>query len=332
MAPKRAGVTRWLKTALVSTVVVSVALTGPSRARAASAESTGPTLKVISYNVQFLPGIARVVNKRSDPEYRARTIGRLLAEYDLVGLNETFDQGPRTLLLGALRKAWGDDFSVIISPKPPDGRFNGGCAIVSRLPFIETHSTIYSKSSMPKDYGFLADGFAAKGAIHARIRLKGVGAEGAFIDVFATHLESKDAAARRVQYQELSRFVRAHSDPTRPALILGDLNTRGNAPYRQDPESQYNDMMSILRGGRPGAPVVDVWPHLYSTPGGTSRQEGYGGRRIDYILMSNPEAGSYRLVPVTMRVNRFLDPRVVALSDHSAVEAVFRWQTDRSAR
>ncbi len=291
------------------------------------AGAAGRPLNVIAYNVQFLPGLGRLLNERKHPEYRARTIGQKLAGYDIVGLNETFDDGPRKLLLDQLRRAWGKDFNMIISPKPSDGRVSGGCAIVSRLPFLETHSAIYTKSSSLEQYGIWADGHAAKGPLHARIWRGGTAPKDDFVDVFVTHLESKDRAARNVQYQELARFVRTHSDPRRPVLIMGDMNTRGNPASRRDPDSQYHDMMSSLRRGRPGTTVVDLWLELNTGVGGTSSQETPdGGRRIDYILLSNPGGGTNRLRPLAMRVNRFLDPRVIALSDHSAVEADLLWQ------
>ena len=44
--------------------------------------------KVISYNVQFLPGIAAVANNRADAPYRAQRLGELLSAWDVVGLNE----------------------------------------------------------------------------------------------------------------------------------------------------------------------------------------------------------------------------------------------------
>jgi len=284
----------------------------------------GPPLKIITYNVQFLPGLASVINRRKHPKYRAVTIGKHLARFDIVALNEVFDDGPRELLLDQLRRAWGKDFNVVLSPKPP-GRLSGGCAIVSRLPFLATHSTLYSACSRPEEYGLLADGFAAKGAIHARIARTRTGPDAGFVDVFATHLESKDSKARAVQYAELAEFVRAHSDPKHPTLIMGDLNTHG--PVRgKTPEPAYSRMMSLFRRARPAGDVLDLWPHLEPGVGGTSRQTTpTGGSRIDYILLSNPNEGPHRLVPLTVRVNRFLDPRVVALSDHSAVEADLRW-------
>lgn len=314
-----------------SSIVTAFVLLGtmaaatPSGAAAEGSSVRPRTLRAITYNVQFLPGLARVINKRKNPDYRAQTIGKALTAFDVVGLNETFDDGPRELLLDQLREAWGKDFNVVLSPKPDDGRLTGGCAIVSRLPFLETHATLYTAASDPKTYGLLADGFAAKGAIHARIALSRSAAKPDFLDVFATHLESKDSDAREVQYKELAAFVRAHSDPARPVLILGDLNTHGNARARRNPKSQYHTMMSILKTGRPGIGVEDIWLRVNPTDdGGTGRQvRPDGGGRIDYILLSNPRRGTHQLKPLAMRVNRFLDPRVVALSDHSAVEADF---------
>lgn len=302
---------------------------GPHAAGAARGEdsgSAGKTIKVIVYNVQFLPGLAGVLNERRDPEYRARTIGQKLADYDIVGLNEVFDGRCRELLLDQLRKAWGKDFNVIVSPKPADGRLIGGGAIASRLPFLQTNSTIYTAYSRPEKYGVFADGFAAKGVIHARIRCGQATSKADAIDVFVTHLDSKDDAARKIQYAELAEFVHKHSDPKQPTLIMGDMNTAGNVRHRQDAHSAYHTMMSIYGRARPGSKVVDVWPLLNAGEGGTKDQTSpSGGKRIDYVFLSNPLEGGPRLRPISARVRPFLDPRVVALSDHSAVEAVFRW-------
>ncbi|MBN1347133.1 MAG: sphingomyelin phosphodiesterase [Phycisphaerae bacterium] len=304
---------------------VATLLLAPSATTLAESKSA-PTLKVTTYNVQFLPGLASLVNQRKDAPYRARTIGRKLKDFDIIGLNETFDDRPRELLLDQLRQAWGKDFNVVISPKP-EGRLSGGCAIVSRLPFVEKNSTIYTAFSTPEKYGVLADGFAAKGAIHARIQLAGTGVKPDFVDVFATHLDSKDAEARKIQYKELADFIKAHGDPDRPVLILGDLNTHGAPSDISNPDSLYSFMMSVFRKARPDAELIDLWPHLKKGVGGTSRQlPKYkdGGSRIDYIILSNPKPRKNRLVPVDVRVNRHLDPKVEALSDHSAVEAEFR--------
>lgn len=284
-------------------------------------------LRVISYNVQFLPGIASIVNKRKDPAYRARTIGEKLSAFDIVGLNEVFEHKPRQMILDALAERWGKNISTVVSPDPEDKRFNGGLAIATRFSILESNVLTYSKGSSPKEYGVQADGFAAKGALHARIALEGASDDGPSVDVFVTHLESKSAEIRRLQYTELAGFIRQHSSAERPTIVLGDMNTRGNPSYQQDSGSDYNLMLKTYAGALEGKKLIDLWPHLMRDAlGGTNEQHSTEvGNRIDYVLFSNPAQGDIQLVPKAVRVNGYQDERVSALSDHSAVEAEFTW-------
>ena len=62
--------------------------------------------------------------------------------------------------------------------------------------------------------------------------------------------------------------------------------------------------------------------------GGTSEQQGEsGGKRIDYLFLATPKKDLGQIEPIAIRVNRFLDSHVVALSDHSGVEADFVWRS-----
>lgn len=300
----------------LSTGLLAVAQDSPSR--------SDDVVKVVTYNVQFLPGIAAQANKRKEPRYRAEQIGEKMAAFDIVALNETFENKAREIILDKLRDAWGDDFNVIASPKP-EKQYNGGCVIASRLPFLETNSVYYENYSRPKDYGIRADGFAAKGVIHARIKRSKDASDDDFIDVFATHMEARANDLREKQYPELAAFIKKNSDPDHATLLLGDLNTRGHPPYLTDPEAQYARLMGHLKSAR--SEFIDVWSHLKPAKlGGTSEQESEDiGRRIDYILLANPAAAAHRLTPLDIRVNLHQDPRVVALSDHNAVEADFAW-------
>lgn len=291
-------------------------------------ESEAKLLKVIAYNVQFLPSAGRLFNKRPDAEYRARELGRLLAAYDVVGLNEVFDDGPRDLLLKTLREHLGADYHELRPPPEARSSFgiDSGLAIVSRLPILASHHLRYGNDSSPTKFGLLADGFAAKGALHARLGRRLDAPPHECLDVFVTHLESKDRQARVEQYSKLGAFIQEHAAPDRPTLILGDFNTRGNTIQRKTPAEPYHRLLASLNAARPGAEVIDLWPHLSDEEGGTNdQQSATGGHRIDYIFFSNP-ATRKALRPRTMRVNRFLDPKVVSLSDHSAVEAEFDWK------
>lgn len=300
---------------------------GSSRLAAAAAQPG--SLRVISYNIQFLPGFAGMVNKRGNPVYRARAIGQKMAEYDLIGLNELFDKRPRELLLGEIRKAWGDkNVHVIVSPQVNPKRFTGGLAIISRSPILETHVLTYSKSSSPEKYGVAADGYATKGALHARIALGTSNSPQQTVDVFTTHLEAREDELRPSQYEELAAFIQQHTSPTRPAILMGDFNTHGDAADIQDSASPYHLMTGKFQAARPESQLVDLWPTLHQEPGGTTEQEGPDlGNRIDYIFVFNPKSAGMRLEPKSVAVNRFPDPKVTALSDHSAVEAELNWNT-----
>jgi endonuclease/exonuclease/phosphatase family metal-dependent hydrolase len=287
-------------------------------------------LKVITYNVQFLPGLGRLFNKRPDVEYRARTLARLLAvDCDLIALTEVFDEGPRELLLDGLRDRLGDSFHCVTAPPAERSAFgvDSGLVLVSRLPILGHHSLKYGNDSGVWKHGPLADGFAAKGALHARLGRGNGAPPDDFVDVFLTHLESYDPASREAQYALLARFVHEYGALNRPALVVGDFNTDGRPGFMKDPASPYRRMMTTLQGGRPGCGLTDVWPLFWSDPGGTSEPDSVaGGERIDYVFVSNPGDGRAALRPVDIRVNRFLDDKVTSLSDHSAVEADLHWE------
>ncbi len=278
-------------------------------------------LKVISYNVQFLPQIASFANKRAQPDYRATTIAAALSDYDLIGLNELFADRPKDLLLSELKNRWGDSLHVYLSPQVDPKRYAGGLAILSRFPIIDKHVHTYTQFSRPEEKGFKADGFVTKGVLHARIAVPTKTNSAILVDLFVTHLESQDASVRPSQYSECAQFVGEHSSPDRPAILMGDFNTRGNEAEMRNPESAYHLMTGKFKAARPESPLVDLWTALGKGPGGTSDQlSDAGGNRIDYIFAYCPK-GQSKMAPVSVSVNRFLDPKVVALSDHSAVEA-----------
>jgi len=282
-------------------------------------------IRVLSYNVQFLPGIAASHNKRPNPEYRAKRIAEEVSKFDIVGLQETFEPSHRAAIKEGVKAAWKGTLNSVESPLPKDFMANGGCLILTKLPVIASDAVVYRHFSKPEEYGFRADGFAAKGAIWARIA-RSESAKDDFIDVFVTHLEARADDMRPFQYKELAEFIKAKSDPKRPMLLLGDLNTRGMVEERANAESQYSVMMKDFTGAREGG-VVDTWVALMGDKlGGTTEQESPEvGKRIDYILLGNPISSGLSLKPLIIQVNTYQDPQVTALSDHNAVAAEFEW-------
>jgi endonuclease/exonuclease/phosphatase family metal-dependent hydrolase len=318
---------RLIGTCLIA--VIGVGLCGDI-SRAADGEQNGHRLKVITYNVQLLPGIAELANLRRHADYRAATIGDKLAAFDIIGLNEVFEPAHRETLLRQLRDKLGSDFHCVTPPAKQRSAFrvDSGLVIVSRLPIVASHSIAYGNDSSIWKYGWQADGFAAKGALHARLRRAANAPLEDCLDVFVTHLESQESAVRDVQYHRLAEFIAMHADPRRPVLILGDFNTVGNARETKTESSQYGRMMNALRRSRNGLPLIDLWPELSREDIGTSDPDvAHGGERIDYIFVSNPSAVHVELRPLSIRLNRLADPKVTTLSDHCAVEAELHWTT-----
>lgn len=286
------------------------------------------SFRVVSYNVQFLPRIARHTNKRGLPIYRARQIAEKMTAFDIVALNETFDDEPRKIIHDHFRKKWKKDCHIVFGPNPKDGRFNGGLSLISRFRFIETHSMVYKNYSSPLRYGLKADGFAAKGVLHVQIELPGKQTNPTRkLDIFVTHLEARDGSIRRKQFDELAEFLTSHTEANTHFLLLGDLNTRGNASHRKNPDSKYHQLFNVLARAVPEHRLVDTWPTLYpGKDGGTKYQtKPTGGPRIDYIIIGQSKQSKNEIRTDSIRVNRYLDKKVEALSDHSAVEATLKW-------
>lgn len=285
------------------------------------------TISVISYNVQFLPPPASFVNKRKLPDYRAKRIAEECSKFDIVGLQETFHKTHRAQIVAGLRKAWQQEPNVFVAPTPDGFNANGGTLLMTKWPMRETNSIVFKHFSSPKDFGFRADGFAAKGVIHGRIT-DTTGDPRKTVDVYVTHLEARADDLRPKQYAEMATFIKNTSDPNRPMILMGDMNTAGMTDQRNDPESQYSLLMQELNQARPGGGVIDVWPHLMGDKlGGTNEQESSEiGKRIDYVFVGNPQSPAPQLIPKSIEVKTYQDEKVVALSDHNAVIAEFQWK------
>jgi endonuclease/exonuclease/phosphatase family metal-dependent hydrolase len=288
------------------------------------------TIRVASYNVQFLPPPANVANKRPQPDYRAARIAEEMSRFDIVGLQETFHQTHRDQIIAGLTAAWQRTPATVIAPTPAGFAANGGTLLLTTRPLLASNSIVFQAFSKPEKYGFLADGFAAKGVIHGRIAIATDRPDEA-IDVYVTHLEAREGTLRPQQYREMAAFIKQTSDPQRPLILMGDMNTRGMSEYRNDPQSQYSLLMRELNDARPDGGVTDVWTALRGDElGGTSDQESSDvGRRIDYIFIGNPSPPSPQLIPKSITVNTYQDEKVTALSDHNAVIAEFQWQPAR---
>lgn len=281
-------------------------------------------IRVVAYNVHLLPDIAsRIAGKRRDSAYRAKAIGKRLKKFDLIGISEAFDRGDSNNLLTALQSEGNAQFSIANGPARSGRHLIGsGLMLLSRWPIEQTHLLTYSHASRFLTSGFKADGFAAKGALHVRLRLGDEGTRQ--LDCFLTHLESRSVDARAKQIEEFQAFVAKHASIGVPALLMGDFNVTADAsttPASQTNDSPYQRLHSALSFEQ--RQLIDVAARQVDGPFGTSDALSRdGNRRIDYIFVSNPasQVGA-RLIPQQTFHLPMLDENVAegSLSDHAAV-------------
>jgi endonuclease/exonuclease/phosphatase family metal-dependent hydrolase len=191
---------------------------------------SGHTMRIATLNTHLLPRVGQAfASNRGQPEYRAGRIGRWAAEYDLVGLCEVFDDAYRQTLIDEAQRVSSAAFHVLWTPRPSGTSFaNSGLMLLSRYPIVEQHAITYRHASRFLTHGFRADAFAAKGALHARLRVSQQPL--VLVDCFLTHLESRSSAARAKQLDDLAKFVAEHGRPQRPAVLFGDLNVPADSP------------------------------------------------------------------------------------------------------
>lgn len=289
-------------------------------------------VSVVAYNVHLLPKVAlKVAGKRSNSEYRSQAIAERLAQFDILGISEAFDPAYSRTLIAGLEKQSGDELSIVKGPGRTGRHLIGsGLLIASRFPVVETHTITYSHASRFVTSGFKADGFAAKGALHVRLQL--FEDSQAYLDCFLTHLESRSQEARGRQIEQFAEFVADQSQPQVPLILLGDFNIEA-AP--EDPESQYQTLLAALYDSNQR--LMDAGHNVTKGPKGTSNAiTEDGGRRIDYIFLSeNPASSKVRLELLQTQHLRLIDEKVKegSLSDHLAVKSVMRaecWKNRKS--
>ena len=122
-----------------------------------------------------------------------------------------------------------------------------------------TESRSVAPPEIQADWTLNADGFAAKGVLHARLALAAARRKARTLDVFVTHLESRDAAIRTTQCEELARFIAAHRAAGGDVLVLGDFNIRGPDYRLSPPAPEHDGLLAALNRQAQGTPFRDVW-------------------------------------------------------------------------
>jgi endonuclease/exonuclease/phosphatase family metal-dependent hydrolase len=194
-----------------------------------------------------------------------------------------------------------------------------GLVLLSRLPIEATHTVTYKDASRFLTHGLKADSFAAKGALHVRIRISSD--PYVAVDCFLTHLESQSAAARDRQVDAFAKFIENHSTRENPVIVMGDFNVAADVetPITGSMATPYQQLCKRLRhNSHPLLDVASALPLL----GTSDAVAPTGGQRIDYVFLSDVAfPGQARIEATAVRHLRMLDSQVAegSLSDHMAV-------------
>ena len=174
------------------------------------------SVRIITFNIA--DGYLFTNNR---PE-RMRAIGALITKLDpdIVGIQESFVEKDRKILLDALSKS-----RLRYHTDYPAATVGNGLLTLSAYPIVETVFHRF-QSNNPWYKVHQGDWWAGKGVGLARIRLP----SGNRIDFYNLHAQAErnDEANGKVRYRqmgELAMFVNATRTATAPAFVVGDFNT-----------------------------------------------------------------------------------------------------------
>ncbi|MCK6524271.1 endonuclease/exonuclease/phosphatase family protein [Myxococcota bacterium] len=256
---------------------------------------TEGSFTALTYNVHGLP--PEITG--DDTAGRMALIAPLLNDFDVVGLQEDFDDDNHATLVGQATHEWRHRFDEVL----PDRVYGPGLAALSRFELIEGGGEHYTAC-----YGVFegaSDCLASKGFELLRLRI-GDGE----LDVYNTHMEAgsneEDNEARAAQVEQLiEAFERLSAG--RAILFMGDTN------LADDDAPDLPLITRLIEGGGLTETCVAL---DCAEPG-----------RIDRILWR--DGGGLTLTPTAWEVEpAFWDDEGVPLSDHDAISATFDWRFD----
>jgi hypothetical protein len=292
---------------------------------------------------QSVGRLTAVPVRKPDVEARAPEIGAMLASerFDLAVLVEVWAEAERSGVLNGIRNAGGTTAGVAQGPLP--GRTAAGSGLMTvglTQPLGEVVFNRYSNAGAADQD---SDHYAEKGALLVRVPL-GFGE----IDLYSTHLyfgndlpetpvtsaptEEQRIGWRRLQLEELRRFINSTHRPTNVAILTGDFNidTQGRDHYGG--ASALTDFTRSLG-------LQDAWleqfPGVPAAQGGTdcaldeervdcvasSQTSADAQPRIDYLFVEQPTAAhTFNLDVTRIELRDFprslFKERQASLSDH----------------
>ncbi len=256
-------------------------------------QAASGSIHALTYNVH---GFSETL-AGDDPAARMPQILDLLPDFDLVGLQEVWDDRWYDILAEA-PQATKERFDT---PLNADRVYGSGLAQFTVLPLLEYRQVHYTTCNGLLDGA--SDCLASKGFQAMRVQL----AEGASLDWYNTHFEAGGGEAddiARVAQIELMLEVMATWSPDRALLLTGDLNLHWDDPADVPQLERLID----------GSGLVDACAAL----------DCPDPNRIDKVLTR--DGGGLALQAREWEDDpRFVDAAGEDLSDHRAIRARFDW-------
>jgi endonuclease/exonuclease/phosphatase family metal-dependent hydrolase len=193
-------------------------------------ELTGPSLKILSWNIQMLPLALKKIGQFERADYIAEQLNE--SDYDVIVFQEAFDDKVRQKLSEYLQHC----YPYQVGPANEKGFFlrtNSGVCIVSKYPLKHIGEVQYENCNG-------VDCFSRKGALMVEIEK-----EGKLVQLIGTHLQSGDgktnSKVRVKQYRQLEdELLSRYNKEGIPQIICGDFNTKKNG------DGYYETMLSTL--------------------------------------------------------------------------------------
>lgn len=268
-------------------------------------------------------------------ETRVPLIPAQLKGYDVVVLQEVFDDNLRPKLLAGMAK---QGYKYASEPLGAEGTVeDGGVVIVSRYPIVNQKPMYYSRCAG-------SDCLGSKGAVWVRIN-KRAGGKDHFFNVFGTHLQAgAEWGVRKSQLRELKKFIdrRKAIRNGEAVIIAGDLNVnlwKTSDPNEFSESDDFRDMLRILDAEYfKGAQIRG---HLRKdlTHDGPVNDLGEGSKSyLDYVLVSKADKhrkimkSSFAEVRVPRSYGEWkhlaTDKARWDLSDHYAIYGSLHFESD----
>ncbi len=291
---------------------------------ASAPEKTAQTPQIVDVLSLNTFGLPKPVGK--DIAERHLRIGKSIAEYEIVGFQETFAKESKNLAIGA--NLAGLSYHI---HAPQDQRL-----LTSGLSTFSAYEIVASDFK-PFHYSSHADALAQKGVSFSRLNIPGVG----LIDVYNTHFQAMkdkaDGAAEKALLKATSWIIpgfdmprdeiRAHNaqilldlikekDQGNPILVLGDFNTHDQQPvYDLLIKAGLKDSFHEVNPTNPG----------YTSDGKTNpyKTNPENRKRVDYVFYRPGKETEVKVLSSKLAFDQAVEGLFV--SDHYGVHTRFEF-------